>query len=174
MLATPYTPPPPTDATTTDVRFGTPRLRYSISVGDYVVIGRSDASDTPKTYARPQSDPNWWRDAVVFLERVASVPEASADCEEPPSKSAHEYARRIGELLFAANMPPVRIAPSIDGGIVFSFNNAQRFGSVECYNSGEIVFVVSRGDGSPVVWECAVDDRSVAEALGTLHALLWL
>jgi hypothetical protein len=71
---------------------------------------------------------------------------------EPPNRFAREMAGTI--LLSAANViVPNHVAPSAQGGVGICFYRGNRYGDIECLNTGEILATISDGSGHPLVWE---------------------
>lgn len=71
---------------------------------------------------------------------------------EPPNKFARDMAETI--LLSAAKViVPNRVAPSAQGGVGICFYNGERYGDIECLNTGEILATISDGSGRPLVWD---------------------
>jgi hypothetical protein len=57
-------------------------------------------------------------------------------------------------LLSAAKViVPNRVAPSAQGGVGICFYNGERYGDIECLNTGEILATISDGSGRPLVWD---------------------
>ena len=175
-------------ATPTSLPFGTPRARFARGVQTQVVVFTSatlkGALATDLFYgnassvrhapdrrpAESQGTQAWLGDYMSYLDELAS-PSHSWDAHEgePPSGIAIESARLIGELLFRLNFPPDRLAPSADDGITLSFAKADRMAAIECFNSGEVVFLTTVSSGSPDVWEGAPDAGALLEEIRVLR-----
>jgi hypothetical protein len=108
----------------------------------------------------------WLRDATEKLESLLHLSRGWDSYEaDPPNQSA---IRRAEQVLTAVNSTPYRpdrIAPSIEGGVVLSFRRGDRYGDIECDNDGDMVALVSDGQGQIDTWQIASDSRSAEDAV---------
>jgi hypothetical protein len=108
----------------------------------------------------------WLRDASEKLQGLLHLNRGWDSYEaDPPNQSA---IRRAEQVLTAVNSTPYRpdrIAPSIEGGVVLSFRHGDRYGDIECDNEGDMVAVVSDGQGHVDAWQVANDSQSVEDAV---------
>jgi hypothetical protein len=65
---------------------------------------------------------------------------------------------------------PHRVAASVEGGIVISFRNNNRYGDIECDNEGDIIALTSDGEGDVRAEPVANDPLSIEEALTRIGA----
>jgi hypothetical protein len=80
---------------------------------------------------------------------------------EPPNLRAREMAQEI--LLSSASViVPNRVAPSAQGGVGIFFYHENRYGDIECLNTGETLATISDGSGRPLVWEITPSERKGA------------
>ena len=92
----------------------------------------------------------------------------------PPNAIAIDTAEDILELLWDMSVKPSRIAPSVDEGVVISFDAHQGDARIECLNSGEIVAVLTDARGVPNVREVENDRtefRATAEEIASALSL---
>jgi len=71
---------------------------------------------------------------------------------EAPGPKAIRAARTVLGVLGDIECRPSSIDASVEGGVCLSFSRGQRYGDIECFNSGEIWAVVSTGGGDTDVW----------------------
>lgn len=149
-------------------RFG-PTGRRETTPGYVPELSWTDLTLTPGSYKPLESQiPSWRRSFVSFL---GLLPELDSDVA-PPAPTAIEQAQRIGEILFSENLPPDRVSASAEGGVVIVFEGRRSSAAIECYDSGEVVFVISRRDGKPTVWEVPADDRTIVQHIARLKFVL--
>ncbi len=125
--------------------------------------------------ARPLTEPR----ADEALDRIAWLREASEKLQsllhlsrgwdsyeaDPPNQSAIHRAEQVLTAVNSTPYRPDRIAPSIEGGVVFSFRRGDRYGDIECDNDGEMVALVSDGRGYIDAWQVASDSRAMEDAV---------
>lgn len=91
---------------------------------------------------------------------------------EAPSALARQRALRT---LFAAELAdyrPVRVAPSVEGGIALSWRHDNRIGDIECFNDGTILGgLVTRAPGPPPQ-VFAVPARDLAAAVARVRSFV--
>ena len=87
---------------------------------------------------------------------------------EPPNDVALLAAVQVLDDLASINLDPTSIDPSVEGGICLSFQRGERYGDIECFNTGEILAVTSTGYDTKV-WTVKDNVRSaivIADYLG--------
>ena len=111
----------------------------------------------------------WLREAREKLQSLLHLSRGWDSYEaDPPNQSAIHRAEQVLTAVNSTPYRPDRIAPSIEGGVVFSFRRGDRYGDIECDNDGDVValtpgrtLVIAR-DGAPVPDENARQRRSSA------------
>jgi hypothetical protein len=91
-----------------------------------------------------------------FINSVEEMKYLHVDWNGYNSEAPNKFARDMAEsvLLSAARVIiPNRVAPSAQGGVGICFYNGDRYGDIECLNTGEILATISDGSGRPLVWE---------------------
>lgn len=85
---------------------------------------------------------------------------------EPPNEFSRDLAKQI--LLSATSvLVPNRVAASAQGGVGICFYQGNKYGDIECLNSGEILATISDGIHRPEVWEVKPSDsRGALERIG--------
>jgi hypothetical protein len=103
---------------------------------------------------------------------------------EAPSNSAIEVSRSVLKILAESEFEPASIDPSAEGGVCLSFRRGDRYGDIECFNSGAILAVTSTGGDETNVWEivaggpaaAAVDQsklkRSIQQSLRRIRSFI--
>lgn len=64
---------------------------------------------------------------------------------------------------------PVRILPSVEGGIGMTFHEGDKSATIEFYNSGEIAAVTSKGQDEPTAWDVTPSTRNIENLLGRIQ-----
>lgn len=98
------------------------------------------------------------------LKALATDHSLWADAEAPPSDFASQWARLVIQQLETESFQPARIVASAEGGIAVCFVDGNKYGDIECLNSGAILGVISNKRDRPIVWEVEQDARGVARA----------
>lgn len=91
---------------------------------------------------------------------------------EPPSELAISNARRIIHLLWSiGNTVPVRISPSVEGGVGIIFSGPkEKYADLECFNDGEILAITSEGSLEPRVWSVGAEGGSLRVTLEQIRS----
>ncbi len=132
-----------------------------------------ELSDVPAdhpAYALINQADAWFAEAQDGLDSLRDIPEGWDGHEaEPPNDAAIANTRLVLDSLQCIDFRPDRIAPSAEGGIMLSFYVGKRYGDIEMFNTGEILAVISDGNGSPHVWEVAESKTAITDALETIR-----
>ena len=72
---------------------------------------------------------------------------------EPPNDTAIALASDVLVTLADMDFRPDHLDPSTDEGVCISFRKGNRYADVECFNTGEILAVISEDGGHPEIWE---------------------
>ena len=91
---------------------------------------------------------------------------------EPPNKAAIGCARSILDLLAQDDFQPTSLDASSEGGVCLSFQHAGRYGDIECFNSGEVLAVVSSGSDDTSVWDLANLEVDIQPAMDRIRSFL--
>jgi hypothetical protein len=112
----------------------------------------------------PQGQPVGWLQQQV--EKVRSFRKLPQNWDsygaEPPSPAAVFWAEEVLETVSLKGYQSGWVEPSAEGGVMIAFRRGTDFGSIECYNSGSIVAVLSDGHGT-------IDARTVAPTARSLE-----
>lgn len=115
--------------------------------------------------------PSWVEDCERALERLKQLADGWDGYDaEAPSEKAHSLAQQVLTLLSDRDLQPSRVAPSIEGGLVFAFSVDELYADIECLNSGEILAVTSQPGEDPLVWE--LDQDTLEETIDQLERFL--
>jgi hypothetical protein len=123
--------------------------------------------------ARPSTEPRadeapdriaWLREAH---EKLQSLLHLSYEAD-PPNQSAIHRAEQVLTAVNSTRYRPDRIVPSVEGGVVISFRRGDRYGDIECDNDGDVIALVSDGQGNIDVWQVASDSQSVEDAISKI------
>ena len=150
---------------------------YGPTVGIYRETGRNDEAVT--SYATGVStsleQSAFWLTKVRFanarqrLSATASLPRGwDSYGAEAPNDIARGLAAKVLNALETATLAPMRLTPTVEGGIALSFVEAERRAVIEVYNTGEIAAAMYSDQGEPVVWEV---ESAEAALLGSIEQI---
>lgn len=89
---------------------------------------------------------------------------------EPPNSKAVGLARLVLIMLVESDAEPTRVDPSVEGGICISFIRGNRYGDIECFNTGELLAATSDGKSEPSVWTVTPDRDGIAAAASAIKS----
>jgi hypothetical protein len=120
---------------------------HSVLLGKPTTGTLSVGKFTPE---QPQSrQPTQWKTLMNKLESIAN---SSAGGDAPNAIASH-WARTIMSKLRGVQLMPHGIVPSAEGGIGYYFTTHERYASVECLNTGEIIGLKKGGNlVEPDIW----------------------
>ncbi len=87
---------------------------------------------------------------------------------DPPNDTARLAARRVLDCCLPLGLEP-NVDASAEGGICLSFHRGERYGDVECFNTGEILAVTSPPDNGTDVWQVEDSTDGISRALRKLR-----
>ena len=82
-----------------------------------------------------------------------------------PNSLAYLHATKVIETLSELNFIPNKLVPFADEGIGFYFSNKNKYGFIECHNTGEIIVAMSDRQGFQKVREISLDLKNEVEYL---------
>jgi hypothetical protein len=88
---------------------------------------------------------------------------------EAPSQWSVDSTRSVLRILSDLDFEPTSIDASAEGGVCISFQYANRYGDVECLNSGEILAVTSAGGDATEVCEIRDTDLGLRTTLDKIR-----
>lgn len=91
---------------------------------------------------------------------------------DAPNELAVQLTRDVLRKLLDEDFEPSSLNPSSDGGVCLSFRNANRYGDIECFNSGEVMAVISDAGRDTIVWELANLPSDIPRAVNRIRAFL--
>jgi hypothetical protein len=91
---------------------------------------------------------------------------------EAPNPWSVDSTRSVLRILSEADFEPTSIDASAEGGVCLSFQHGDRYGDVECLNSGEILAVTSAGGDATEVWEIKDIDRELPTTLNKIRTFV--
>lgn len=116
---------------------------------------------------------NWFAE---FDEKLRQMGRLARDWDsygaEPPANCAIASARLACEVLHEIGFEPARIAPSAEGGVGICFLNGDKYADIECFNTGEILAVISDRRDRREVWSVAPNKRDIEEVLDRIRAFI--
>ena len=110
------------------------------------------------------------------FKRLAELSHLEADWDsydaDPPAADSIELARCVFQSLSENDLEPTGIDPSAEGGICISFGDGDRYADFECFNSGELLAVTSRGGDETDVWAVSDVGQDLGDAIDKLREFL--
>ena len=91
---------------------------------------------------------------------------------EAPNRVSIDAARNVLDVLAEVDFEPTSVDPSAEGGVCLSFRRGNRYGDIECFNSGEILAVTSSGGDDTRVWEIRGFDQHLETALSKIRTFV--
>jgi hypothetical protein len=123
------------------------------------VLGEARVSVLEAATPSTEKHSPWIDEAMRALDALRELaPNWDSYGAEPPAEDALQRAHEVIEALDAMRFRPDRVAASAEGGVAIAFVREGRYADVECFNSGEMLAVISDGRGRPEVWEVAPDE----------------
>jgi hypothetical protein len=89
-----------------------------------------------------------------------------------PNGVAVALAERVLTALADADSGPPSVDPSAEGGICLSLRSGDRYGDIECFNSGEVLAVTSKGGDETEVWEIPDIEQDLGAAVSRIQAFV--
>ncbi len=107
------------------------------------------------------------------LDELANLPENwDSYGAEPPNNLAISLAHKALDVLTEMNFRPSRVTPSVENGIGISFIFEDKYADIECFNTGEVLAVISDGKEIPDVWEVELTRQGLKSAVGKIRVFL--
>jgi len=89
-----------------------------------------------------------------------------------PNSVSISHALLILTILERLRLRPSCVTPSVENGIAISFVKLSKYSDMECFNSGEVLAVMSDGNGSPDVWELQAGNQEIELAAQKIREFL--
>lgn len=148
--------------------------QISDSVPQYPTWRDGTTFGNQATRVTPIATGNVWLSTA--FKRLAELSHLQADWDsydaDPPAANSIELARHVFQSLSENDLEPTGIDPSAEGGICISFGDGDRYADFECFNSGELLAVTSRGGDETDVWAVSDVDQDLGDALDKLREFL--
>lgn len=107
-----------------------------------------------KEIQRDKQEKNWYSKAFKQLKTFRELSKNwNSYGAESPNNTAIHWAQKVINVLNKFDFPPTGIAPSAEGGIGIYFSKGKLYADLECFNTGEILAVISDSKTEPTVWE---------------------
>ena len=121
----------------------------------------------------PLSDrPSWLPQA---LRSISKLRQLDADWDsygaEAPNEDAIQLARDLTCGL-PEDSKPSQIGASAEGGVCVSFFNDDRYGDVECFNTGEVLAAITKRGEDTEVWAVNPTSEAMREAVDRVRAFI--
>lgn len=146
-----------------------PELRYSAGLAGLSVSTSATALtmylDRDAIVDEVEGATSWFNAARVALKKMYE-----SGAQESPSIAAVRGAEDLLSFLFRSGSRPSAIDVAPDGGVSISFAGTKRFGGVEFYDSGEVLGLLSDGEGIHKVLEIQSSARSIQSFAQTLDS----
>jgi len=107
---------------------------------------------------------DWHAELSAKLGELAAFPpDWDGYGSDPPNATAVDRVRRVFAAALELDIAPSTVVPSAEGGVGVYFGSAARCGDIECFNTGEMVAVVSDDADDLRVWE--IDAEGISSAV---------
>jgi hypothetical protein len=114
---------------------------------------------------------NWLISLNQIIEDCGTLKEGwDGDHAEIPGWLAVKHAKEIVCRCWTISFKPTKILPSVEGGIAISFESTGKYADMECFNTGDILAVVSDRKNEPDVWK--LDINSIENTLERIRGFL--
>ena len=131
----------------------------------------TDYQATPVTFIDERKE--WLVDAYKRLSRFALLEDDwDSYGAEAPSRVSVDTARRFLRVLADLDFEPTSVDASAEGGVCLSFQHGDRYGDVECFNSGEFLAVTSGGGDETDVWEIKGANKDLRATLSKIRTFV--
>ncbi len=128
----------------------------------------SDSQATPVTFIEER--PEWLSGAHRKLSQLSLLHnDWDSYGADAPSKIAIQTSQNILTVLAKEDFASPSIDASVEGGICISFQRDNRYGDIECFNSGEVLAVISAGGDETEAWEINNLVRDLPAALSKIR-----
>lgn len=87
-----------------------------------------------------------------------------------PNRKARFWSHRVLQVLSRFNFAPQSVSASSDEGVAIFFKYENRRASIECFNTGEILGIISEDSGVPEVWY--ISPSQIGHSVGTIQTFL--
>lgn len=110
------------------------------------------------------------------LQRIASIATLPANWDsynaDPPNRKAVQHSRIVLNALVNLDFKPASIDPSAEGGICISFSSDDRYGDIECFNSGKVLAVKSTPSTPAEVWDVGLDPIHIKSTVAKIRTFI--
>lgn len=103
---------------------------------------------------------------------VALAPNWDTYGADAPNERARELARNILSILEANSLAPIRLMPSVEGGIGISFVVQDNRADIEIYNTGEIAAATYSSVEAPETWTVPDTERFLEMTINRIRVHL--
>ena len=115
----------------------------------------------------------WLIEAFKKLSRFATLEDDwDSYGAQAPNQGALDKARDVLRLLSEADFEPTSVDPSAEGGVCLSFHQDDRYGDIECFNSGEVLAVTSTGGDETDVWNTKGREQDLRKTLSRIRTFV--
>lgn len=134
-----------------------------------------------RAHARQQGSMSFfWQNKARFEEardRLGRTARLNQDWDtyggDPPNDLARTIAATVLRALEADALPPVRLLPSVEGGIAITFAEENGRAEIEIYNTGEIAAAAYSGTEDPTAWEFGANEDEIKTAINRIRECLF-
>jgi hypothetical protein len=123
--------------------------------------------------AQTQSSVVWLAPALKKLSLLANLQhDWDTYGAQAPNEAALKLADRVLAALAEAGSDLPSVDPSAEGGICLSLRRGNRYGDIECLNSGEVLAAISTGGDGTEVWELTDFDHDLPAAVSRIRSFV--
>jgi hypothetical protein len=164
------------DATATLFSFFSESLAFGTEQEELVKLSYDSSSETSISdeegdgiHPPNLDDKSWIGYFQRKLDSMRNIPDDwNGFGSASPNVIAIRNSQDVLDILHVMQLIPKDINPSADDGIGITFSKNDRYAIIECYNDGDIVSVIYKGDGEPTAWNVG---NSLTEIRGTIETI---
>jgi hypothetical protein len=106
------------------------------------------------------------------LDQLVSDKTLLVEGADSPSSAAIARARLMLRQFEVEALEPTKVVASVEGGVGICFVDGDKYADIECFNSGEILGVVSNRQDRPNIWKVEPSAIGFAEAAARIRTFL--
>ena len=106
------------------------------------------------------------------LDSIATDPSLWPEDAERPESYAIGCASEVIGQLANDGLVPTKVVASAEGGVAICFVAGDKYADIECFNSGEMLGVISNKYNRPSAWEIEQNSDGIARATAKISCFL--
>ncbi|NJM46256.1 MAG: hypothetical protein HC860_08800 [Alkalinema sp. RU_4_3] len=148
---------------------------YRVVHSDATFSGLTPSDGTDLEYLNLEYNLEYLSEQLKTVENLQQLPQGWDGLNaETPNKTSVDAAKSVLMSLFQMELIPDHITASVENGVGISFVRGEKYADIECFNSGEILAVISDRHSSPTVWEITNIPQDITLSLSKISDSLRL